>query len=544
MAPTEPVPLHRLLRRREAAALLSEFEDLLPASDLALIQADGRTYAGSTAWNQADLEEFCAQAGGGQAIRTSEAVLKPLLVNTQLAGALVARPGKGPDQERAVERALRCLHASLTLLFTQTLDTREVVGETLDRYREINLLYRIGETIGGCLDVEEIPQRALAEVQRIIPADAGIVVLAAEPVTESPQSSQAMAASFGADEQVRALAKACPKAIERASDKSEPTTIILKCPPEAAGTGMGPILCAPLKTQDVTHGALVLGRLVGQPEFIAGDGKLVMALARQAAIAMETARLHEEEVKRQRLEEELAIGRQIQLSLLPQDCPVVPGWELAATYQPARQVGGDLYDFFQSPDDPHHLSMVIADVTGKGIPAALFMAFSRTVIRGESVRGHNPATALRRANHFIVKDIRQGLFLTAFYATLNTRTGRLAYASGGHDWPLWLRADTGESQRLAARGFVLGAFQDVDLEERAIDMGPGDLLILYTDGVTEARDPNRGLFGEERLEAAVKANANANAQQVLEAIVAAVEVFTAGTPQADDLTLFVLKRQS
>ena len=167
-----------------------------------------------------------------------------------------------------------------------------------------------------------------------------------------------------ADEYVGVLHETCREVVDRASDTGQPTIVNLNCFQQPVDAGIGSILCAPIKTPERTLGALVLGRFMGHPEFTAGDGKLAMALAHQAAISMETARLHQEEVKRQRLEEELAIGRKIQLGFLPESCPVVAGWEFAAVYRPARQVGGDLYDFIQLPGEPGHLGMVIADVTG------------------------------------------------------------------------------------------------------------------------------------------------------------------------------------
>ncbi len=533
------VPLHRLLRRREAKTLLAEFERLLPESNLALVGAKGRIHAGSSEWDRATLQRLCAAAGEGSPTSADWLLFYPLTVQSRFLGALVARPSKGP----AVEQALRCLHASLTLLLKQALETRDVVAETLDRYREINLLYRIGETIGSCLDANEIPHLVLQQVHHIIEADVGLVELLAASGVEASGEDPNLAASFGPGEQIRALRKAHHHVLEGTSGMSQATIADLACSPESTDAGLGPILCAPLKTPEHTLGALVLGRLAGQPEFTAGEGKLAVTLAHQAAISMETARLHQEEVKRQRLEEELAIGHQIQLSLLPQSCPAIPGWEFATAYRPARQVGGDLYDFVQMPKAPGHLGLVIADVAGKGIPAALFMAFCRTVLRSESVIGHHPAWTLRRVNRHIVERNRSGLLLTAFCATLDTGTGHLVYASGGHNWPLWLRADSGETRWLTARGFLLGAFADLELEEGAIDVAPGDVLVLYTDGVTEARSPGGDLFDEERLLAAVEAQAGASAQQIVDAIVARVDAFADDRPQADDLTLFVVKRQ-
>lgn len=271
--------------------------------------------------------------------------------------------------------------------------------------------------------------------------------------------------------------------------------------------------------------------------------RLLHLMANQAAIAIEKVRLHQEEITRQRLEDELAVGQQIQMSLLPECCPQVEGWEFAAYYKPAQTVGGDFYDYFQLAGDPMQLGLVMADVSGKGVPAALFMALSRSLIRTKSMTGRHPAAVLTRANRLILKDSRSNLFLTAFYATLDLRTGWLAYASGGHNYPLWLRAATGKVTELAARGIVLGAFEDIELEEQEITMAPGDHIILYTDGVTEAINQAEELFGEERLIKTIEAKAQVSAQEIQEAIVEKVQEFIGDTPQADDLTLFIVKRQ-
>jgi sigma-B regulation protein RsbU (phosphoserine phosphatase) len=254
--------------------------------------------------------------------------------------------------------------------------------------------------------------------------------------------------------------------------------------------------------------------------------------------------LMEEEIQRQRLEEELAIGRQIQLSLLPDRCPDIPGWEITAVYRAARQIGGDLYDFILPPDDPQTLNLVIADVTGKGVPAALFMAFSRTIIRAEAAHGLGPAATLMRANQFIYRDVHSQLFLTAFYASLDTQTGRMVFANGGHDWPLLLRASTHEIRVLKTPGLILGAFPEVSLEEAEITVAPGDALIFYTDGVTEARNADDQFFGEERLEAVLAAHRGDGAEVLLQSVVTAVAQFVGSTPQSDDLTLVVVKRQA
>jgi serine phosphatase RsbU (regulator of sigma subunit) len=262
-------------------------------------------------------------------------------------------------------------------------------------------------------------------------------------------------------------------------------------------------------------------------------------------MAIMSARLRhfmEEEVKRQRVEEEMAIGRQIQLSLLPQESPSIIGWEFASAYRAARQVGGDLYDFIPDPTWPDLIHLVIADVTGKGVPAALFMAMCRSIIRAAALNGRSPADLLQRANHLLMSERRAWPFLSAFFATLNTQTGQLTYAIGGHDRPYWLQAASGQLQQLASRGMLLGVFPNVHFEEATITLAHGDALILYTDGITEARH-EQDMFGETRLETAIHAAAHAPATQLAQTILDAVDHFSANTPQSDDITLVVVKRR-
>ncbi|MCA9958806.1 MAG: SpoIIE family protein phosphatase [Anaerolineales bacterium] len=249
-----------------------------------------------------------------------------------------------------------------------------------------------------------------------------------------------------------------------------------------------------------------------------------------------------EEVERQRLEQELAIGRQIQLSLLPQNTPQIPGWEFAVHYQAARQVGGDLYDFMPAPANPHQLHIVVADVTGKGVPAAMFMAVGRTLFRATAADTHAPAHILHRVNESILRDNHSPLFLSACYITLDTQTGVLRHASAGHEAPLWLHGETGAVTELPGRGMVLGAFKTVAFAEETAVLAPGDALIIYTDGVTEARDTTRGFFGDERLTAAIAAARGARATELVQQLVTAVTHFTGDMPQADDLTIVVIKR--
>jgi len=303
------------------------------------------------------------------------------------------------------------------------------------------------------------------------------------------------------------------------------------------------LLCAPLVTRGQVLGALEIVNKVHVDYFDDDDLDLLTSFAAQAAIAIARARLYQQELEQQRLEKELAVARQIQLDMLPKCCPEVPGWDFAVYYRPARLVGGDFYDFFELPGEPGRWGLVIADVADKGVPAALFMALSRTMIRTSALAGRSPVAALLCANQLILSDSRPDLFLTAFYAEVDTRSGRLTYANAGHHRPLWRRFATHEIHELAALGIVLGALETIDLEERSIVVMPGDAILFYTDGVTDAMDGAGRLFGAERLRQVVATHATADAQQLLSAVVQAVHDFSSAAPQSDDLTLFVVKRQ-
>lgn len=299
----------------------------------------------------------------------------------------------------------------------------------------------------------------------------------------------------------------------------------------------------PLVAEDHSIGALAINsrepRLLNEDEV-----NFLQLMANQAAIAIETNRLHMEEIKRERIEEELAVGRQIQLSLLPKSLPTISGWEFAVHYEAAHQVGGDFYDLFELPNQEDQIGLFIGDVSGKGVPAALFMAMSRTMLRSTIITSRNPSQALIRANELIQKDSQADLFLSAIYATFNTQTGHFTYANAGHNRPILLRSSTGDIQELTARGIILGEFDDIQLEEDNVELLPGDVFVCYTDGVTDAINAQQQPFDEQRLFEIISSHHDASAEEMLSAILDEIRRFVGDTDQTDDMTLVIVKRQS
>jgi len=226
---------------------------------------------------------------------------------------------------------------------------------------------------------------------------------------------------------------------------------------------------------------------------------------------------------------------------MPSQLPHLPGWELAVLWRAARRVAGDFYDFFELPGG--RLGLVIADVADKGMPAALFMALTRALVRAAALEEKSPAAALARVNDLLVPDAQHGMFVTAVYAVLSFETGELVYANAGHNLPLLLRSRTGELEQFGKGGMALGVLEGTRLEEQSAFLEPGDDLVFYTDGVTEAFSPQDDIYGEERLRATIQAAAGSSAQALLDSIDDSVRVFVGDTPPSDDLTLMVLHRE-
>ncbi|MCU0490287.1 MAG: SpoIIE family protein phosphatase [Chloroflexaceae bacterium] len=314
-------------------------------------------------------------------------------------------------------------------------------------------------------------------------------------------------------------------------------------------------------------------------QFLSDEAQLLGLLASLLVQTLERERLHQEAMARQKLEQELNLAREIQASFLPDCCPHVPGYHVEAYYRAARQVGGDFYDFIelrdqqdeaagtppQRPDrrlefwrtgkvaprlEPANvgaaglsrLGIVIADVTDKGVPAALFMALSRTLLRATASDGRPPASVLEQANRLILTDSRSGLFVTCFYGLLEMATGEFTFANGGHNYPLLYRVATDEVENLRADGIVLGIVPQPRFEQRSLHLNPGDVLLFYTDGVTEAMNPQRELFGDERLTEILRRCHSQSPQAIIDAVLAEVQAFASGQSQSDDITMVVLKR--
>jgi len=301
------------------------------------------------------------------------------------------------------------------------------------------------------------------------------------------------------------------------------------------------VMAVPLTSRGETLGALLVDYTQGPRSFSARKISIIEGIALQTAIAIENTRLYEASLQQERVTQELRLAHDIQVSFLPESAPRLTGWEIAADWHAAREVGGDFYDFIPLGRD--RLGLVIADVSDKGVPAALFMSLSRTLMRASAAEIRSPAKTMQRVNELIMTETRSGMFVTVFYGVLNWRTGRLIYASAGHNPPMWWRRAQSQIIPLLAKGIVLGVVEDITLEEREITLEAGDTLVLYTDGVTEPTNAQTEEFGEERLMQVIASASDKSCTELVSLIRSHVLEFTGDQPAFDDYTLVGIKRQ-
>ncbi len=257
--------------------------------------------------------------------------------------------------------------------------------------------------------------------------------------------------------------------------------------------------------------------------------------------------VHKTQVEHQQLESlktDLAVASEIQQAILPRVFPPFPELvnqiDMAALMVPAKDVGGDFYDIFRIDED--HFGFTIADVSGKGIPAAIFMAVSRTLIRATGIRGGSPSDCLTYSNKLLSAESVDCMFVTVFYGIYNIKTGEVTYCNAGHNPPYLLKSN-GEVKALPlAKDPMVGAIPDIEYHEERIQLEKGEMLIMFTDGVTEAMNVSFAEYGDERLVAALKNAVGSNCQEMINAVKADVSEFTEEAEQSDDITMLTIKR--
>ena len=298
----------------------------------------------------------------------------------------------------------------------------------------------------------------------------------------------------------------------------------------------------PLVIKNDFLGVLVIEEDADAKRFRQKRLEIISSISQQTAFSIQNEQLQQEMVTRGRLEHEVQLARQIQQTFLPEFLPEKKGWNLAATWITARQVGGDFYDAIELPGE--RLGLFIADVSDKGIPAALFMALTRTLVRAVVYDTVSPAEVMRRVNALIIPDNRQGMFVTAVYGVLDLESGKFTFANAGHNPPLWRQGEKGIITKLNRTGAALGIIEDLPMENRTIHLNPDDFLLLYTDGLTEAFAASGEAYGEDRLLRVFSKSGSNDARRVLDGLERSVRKFMGSLPAADDMTMLGIKREA
>jgi phosphoserine phosphatase RsbU/P len=301
------------------------------------------------------------------------------------------------------------------------------------------------------------------------------------------------------------------------------------------------ILCVPLFIKGRIIGVVYVDNQMAHGVFTPQDLELLSAIASTAAIAIENARLYQAAIEKGRLESELQIARQVQSNLLPKEIPTCPGWEFSAQRYPARQVTGDFYDFIRL--EQGQLGLLIADVTEKGVPAALFMALTHTILRASLSKLSSAAADLERANRLICAESHPGTFVSVFYAGLDLESGQMTYVNAGHSPPFWCRHEKNlDLIPLVHTGIALGIDSSASFDQKIIQLEPGDFILSYTDGITEAINDRQEMYGENRLQSDVVKNFALKPAKILEAVLRSVSEWTTNPENTEEITLLIAKK--
>ena len=303
--------------------------------------------------------------------------------------------------------------------------------------------------------------------------------------------------------------------------------------------GIQSLICAPLMVKADLIGVLTVYNKREGKKFTDEDQRLLSIIAAQSAQVIENARLYEEEKALFRMQEEVKLAAKIQLDLLPKEAPLVDGYEIGGRSIPAQLVGGDYYDYIRAHNDK--MGICLGDVSGKGLPASILMANLQATLRGQTISCDSPQTCLTNSNRLLYHCTDPEKFATLFCGVLDTRNHLLKFSNAGHEPPFLMSGDK-PVQRLKTGGLVLGIMEEFQFEEGAVQLEPGDILTVYSDGVVDAVNIYDEAFGEERLLEIVSTNRHKQVGAIIDSIVEQVQTHAGEAPQIDDITIVIVKR--
>jgi phosphoserine phosphatase RsbU/P len=407
----------------------------------------------------------------------------------------------------------------------------------------LSLLYHLSQQFNSSLDLDEVLNRVMDEVISAVRAERGFVMLKDQFGKQNFRVARGMDQKTIEDPEFQVSRSV----IEKVAEDGEPiltsdaqSDLRFNMRQSVMAMGLRSILCAPLKIKDQLTGVIYVDNRLRAGIFTAADMELLSYIASSAAIAIENARLYQVAIEKGKLEQELQSARQVQAALLPKEIPIISGWEFDAFWQPAREVGGDYYDFIPLPGD--RLGLVIADVTDKGMPAALFMASTKNIIRASAGTRDDIAEEVSQANRLIEAESDERMFVSLVCARLDLKSGIFNYVNAGHNPPLYYSKKKNILTPLERTGMWLGVDPNNEFIQQSITMDKGDFVLFYTDGVPDAINMEEMEFGMPRLEKILLKNASLPPEVIRQVILKGIADFVSPAEPFDDITLMIIKR--
>ena len=461
-------------------------------------------------------------------------VALPLVGRGRLIGVVEAVNKLKGDFDQADLDILTGLNNQIAVAIDNAYLYREARREALEK----NLLYEIGQKLSRKLSLQEVLAAILDSLKQVVSFEVGGVFLcddqgvdlnAIYTVGYSPGSESSL--HLKCDEGLVGAAATSGKEVIVEDVTTDPRYVQMSASTRSE-------IAVPIKVNDHVIGVINL-ESDDHSAFDRRHVALIRAFASQAGMSIERAKMHEKDLASKQLQAQLEIARDTQRTFLPKKDPTVPGYDISGHNTPSGQVGGDYYDFIRIVDS--HLGIAIADVSGKGMPAALIMASFRASLIAEIRNNYSIRTIGQKVNSLLCESLEQGMFVTAVYGVLDSVNHIFTFSNFGHNPPLWFRND-GKVESLSVGGVLLGVNKQATFEERAFMIQPGEMIIMYTDGVTEVFDHAGNEFGRAGLTAVVTANRERKSSEIADAIREAVYAYASPTHLFDDITLVVIKR--
>lgn len=406
---------------------------------------------------------------------------------------------------------------------------------------ELSILNDLARAIGASINSQEIIQTIVRRSIRALNAEQGVITLVEEESQDSMKTLVRTMVSSGDQEQYHfnqtllGWMQINKKPLVINDPRNDDRFRGVRW-----DDSVHSLISVPMVMKSELRGVITVYNKKENKTFSDNDQRLLAIIAAQSAQVVENARLNEREQMLMRMQEEVRLASKIQMELLPSSSPDVAGYSVAGRTIPAQVVGGDYFDFIAIDD--HRIAVCLGDVTGKGLPASLLMANLQATLRSHTLNVESPKVCLERSNRLLFQSTSPEKFATVFYAILDSQKHTLFFSNAGQDHPFHISTSK-NIQRLKTGGIPLGMLGEFTYEEESISLEPGDTLVIYSDGVTEAMNKNGDQFGEERLASVLASCVNETVESIIGRIVDSVKQHAGSTPQSDDVTIVVVKRQ-